>query len=1114
MDRLEDKFNEMDKNKDGQLDLEEFAAALPKLGLQWDKKQIQDVMKKLGGEKGYIDAREFKSACYMASLRQSEASIDDILKQVLERMAKSGGTGGLAAGLKGSSLKKTKGPPERGIVQEEIGSLLEDKFKALDTDMDGLLDIKEFTKGVKELGLDWTTSKIEKIMYKIGTKTINFQQFQIVLLASSKSLPKGTPVNDVLKHALTNLANKTGVNNAFMENKVKNLLKKLGAKFDEIDKNKDGKLDVAEFTAGVKGLGLSWDDDQCKKILNAIDTDGNGTIERIEFRRCFYAAALQNPSQDIDTLLRDTLSSMASKGQMGKQFKDLNAKGGVKLKRTNSTEKKVNFEEDVQSRIEQKFMAIDIDRDGAINVNELSIALKELGLDFPQRTIENLLADMGGASGEISFLQFRAVLYAACVANPDAGMNMILKTTLKNLASKGKLNSQFNNSQIKIKVARLEHEFKKLDKNGDNSLNMVEFTQACEDWGLGLDQNEIKRALHKIDADSSGTIELNEFRRTFSLAISAAPTLSLLDAIKNTLLNLAQHGGLKTDLAKGLKLKRINSDDYKQIEEDAVSKIASKFEEIDSNKDGAIDLQEFKKAVKDLGLDWDDDQTESVLRKIDADGSGDIDLNEFGQILYAAINAFPNKEVDEILRSSLTHYAGKSVMHQQFKKRKQDRMMKDVEAKFKKLDKNGDGTLDKAEFAAGCKELGLNIEEKEMDSLMAGIAGEATEENKEPSIALPAFKTAMYMAVMRNPDTGIDEILKAVITRMSSQSGMNRGLLKNFPKLKKTKGPKVKPTITDEDAISMIEAAFAMADINKDGTLSAQELITTAKKLGVNFTEDECKDFIGAIDLDGAGELSLFDFSHVVSAAATKNASSKAEDVLKAAFTSMKRQRQLKADMRKRGLKTKMARISKMFDELDDNKDGKLDLKEFSAAVKKFGLEWSDKEIAECLKKIDADGNGTIERNEFNTVFYTACMRNPDLPIDEIVEASLRQMMNKGQMSQQFSNNFDKLNLKKRKTKVTKLAMQDDALALVEAKFMAMDHDVSGAVDLEEFSAALKDMGFTAEQAKDAFIKIAGGAGGCIQFQEDFKPLIYKTALEHPGWTIDQVFRTAVANLE
>merc|ERR1712048_1350463 len=122
--------------------------------------------------------------------------------------------------------------------------------------------------------------------------------------------------------------------------------------------------------------------------------------------------------------------------------------------------------------------------------------------------------------------------------------------------------------------------------------------------------------------------------------------------------------------------------------------------------------------------------------------------------------------------------------------------------------------------------------------------------------------------------------------------------------------------------------------------------------------------------------------------------------------------------------------------------------------------DWTDAEIEDCLKKIDTDGNGTIERNEFNSCFYAACMKNPDLSLDEIVTASLLQMMNKGQMSQEFTKNFSKLNLKKRKTKVTKLAMQEDSLSLVEAKFMSMDKNLDGAIDEKEFTEAITALGF------------------------------------------------------
>jgi len=313
--------------------------------------------------------------------------------------------------------------------------------------------------------------------------------------------------------------------------------------------------------------------------------------------------------------------------------------------------------------------------------------------------------------------------------------------------------------------------------------------------------------------------------------------------------------------------------------------------------------------------------------------------------------------------------------------------------------------------------------------------------------------------------------------------------------------------------MSKIESAFAMADLDMNGTLSAQELIASAKTLGINFTVEECKEIVSEIDIDGAGEMTIFDFSHVIGAAVFKNPQAKAEDLLKDALMGMKKQRAMKKQMRERGLKTKMKAMAHMFDKIDSNKDGKLDLPEFTQGVKDMGLEWSDAEIKACLEKIDADGNGTIERNEFNTCFYAACMRNPDLPIDEIVKASLTQMMNKGQLSAQFTAKFDKLNLKKAETKVTMFAMQDDALALVEAKFMDIDKNLDGVIDQKELGDVLTKLGMKMNEKELAaiFKKIDKSGNGKINFQSDFKPMIYETALKHPGWTVDQVLRSAVA---
>ena len=53
------------------------------------------------------------------------------------------------------------------------------------------------------------------------------------------------------------------------------------------------------------------------------------------------------------------------------------------------------------------------------------------------------------------------------------------------------------------------------------------------------------------------------------------------------------------------------------------------FDGIDVDGNGALDSEEMKQLFKDLGLELTQDQVATVMSRIDADGSGEIDFDEF-----------------------------------------------------------------------------------------------------------------------------------------------------------------------------------------------------------------------------------------------------------------------------------------------------------------------------------------------------------------------------------------------------------------------------------------------------------------------------------------------------
>lgn len=1115
MERMDAKFKQVDNNGDGQIDKAEFRKLLPSLGISWGPEELNEAMEKLdvNGD-GTISSIEFKSATYMACLHNPEKKIDEILAMVIRSMVNKGplskAVADAAAGADGrstllSGMNKQEAP-QRGIVKEDIESQIETKFTELDSDMDGLINLDEFAEGVNGLGLGWGMDKIKSVLSSISTSgTLNFVQFKMTLMAAAKANPNAT-VKDVFKITLMNLSAKLKANQAFRENKVKMMLKKVAETFDNIDANKDGKLDLKEFTAACKDtFKLTWEDDTIATVLKQIDSDGNGTIERMEFTNAFYAACVRNPEVDLADMVASVLQAMAGRGSLGGEL----SSGINALKKVKEPVEKRFFEEDVHSKIQQKFASMDVNRDGAINLAEFGQALSELGLEWSPGVVQAILEDVG-SNGEISFNQFRGVLDAAMEANPTGSVDDVLKASLRSLKMKTQMNKQFNAVQFKKKTGQLDKEFQTRDLDKSGALDRNEFAEAVKVWGLDWTPDQVKAILQKIDTDGSGDIDLSEFKRFFSLVASKNPNMDMDEAIKVALTTMVNRGGLVQGIAAGKKLKKTKGPTISPMEEDIVSKIATKFQEMDSDGDGALNLSEFAAGLQQLGLKWPGYKIRGALRSVDKDSSGDISFSEFSQLLYPALNAFPSRDVNELLAGVLENFAEKSKMNLAFHEAQQKSMIKKVEAKFKEADKDSDGKLSSKEFSDLVASLNLNWSAEETADALKKIDSDGSGD-----ISTKEFRSALYMACMRNPDTSIDDLIIAVLNRMQNQGSMNSQLSKGFPTLKPSK-TRLKRSNSEEEAISKIESAFMRIDINKDGSLTPAELASMAADIGLGWDEAECKEIIAAIDVDGTGTLSISDFAYAVGAAAAKNKEATEDDIIKISLQSLARKRQMKMQLRDNNLKARLRQMDNLFKKLDTDKDGKLNLEEFATGIKGFNLDWSDDEIKQCLEKIDADKNGFIEKAEFQTAFYNACIKNPDMGLDDIVPAALRQMMNKGELNRAFVADFSKVSKNLRKTKPktsTKAIGQTDVITRIEEKFQALDTNLDGVLSHAEMAKALKNLGMTWDEAKVmSLIKKMSDGSDKVRFS-NFKPVMVKCANRHPDWTVDQVLRTALTNL-
>eukprot|EP00277_Geminigera_cryophila_P015749 CAMPEP_0179446558 /NCGR_PEP_ID=MMETSP0799-20121207/30021_1 /TAXON_ID=46947 /ORGANISM="Geminigera cryophila, Strain CCMP2564" /LENGTH=147 /DNA_ID=CAMNT_0021235755 /DNA_START=31 /DNA_END=474 /DNA_ORIENTATION=- len=142
------------------------------------------------------------------------------------------------------------------------------------------------------------------------------------------------------------------------------------------------------------------------------------------------------------------------------------------------------------------------------------------------------------------------------------------------------------------------------------------------------------------------------------------------------------------------------------LSQQEIEKAHDAFEKFDVDHSGCIDAWELKEAMKSLGQNPTDEEVFGLLAQVDTDGSGNIDFQEFLQVIEKQRDSQGDTGEDWDMVSAFVALGGNADKTGEINMDKLRSMIEkfeltiDIEGLIEETDKDGSGLIDYGEFKA------------------------------------------------------------------------------------------------------------------------------------------------------------------------------------------------------------------------------------------------------------------------------------------------------------------------------------------------------------------------------------------------------------------------------
>ena len=450
---------------------------------------------------------------------------------------------------------------------------------------------------------------------------------------------------------------------------------------------------------------------------------------------------------------------------------------------------------------------------GQIHYGELHETLRSLGLDPTTEIATQHVERYGKGSATMvvgEFVQLVAALRRTQLEAHDGVLKLVQEQLTAREKELKELRARLEHAERLLKVAPdIRAAFERYDRDKSGKLDYREVRSALADIGIDMTMNEAASVLRQYDADQSGRMEIDEFAQLVVKLRQLGYELkeTELQKLREELKRLAA----LAELAE--RAQRVAPD------------IRAAFERYDKDRSGRLDHREVRAALKDIGIDFTSEQAARVVKQYDADGSGQMEIDEFAQLVQKLRQMGYNLKEAEL----------EQLRKDNEQMRRALKVAPDIRAAFARYDRDNSGRLDYQELRNALQDIGL-------DCSMEQAANAIRQYDNDRSGQMEIDEFAQLVERLRQMGYNIKE---AELEQLRKENEELRRALKVAPD---------------------IRAAFERYDRDRSGRLSHRELQDALKDIGVDVSHDQARSALSRYDRDRSGQMEIDEFAQLVEA--------------------------------------------------------------------------------------------------------------------------------------------------------------------------------------------------------------------------------------------------------